>query len=72
VKSAPVSIRKWWDLNEVVWGAGGRREFDHPIVGRLVLEMTAFFLHDTPDLRLVVYTPQADEDSAEKLRRLLD
>lgn len=71
LKRVSPEFQTWWDLHEVVWDAGGRREFDHPIVGRLALEMTAFFLHDAPDLRLVVYTPLADGDSAEKLRRLL-
>lgn len=48
-----------------------RKVFNHPDVGRLVLQQTTMRLHDDPELRFVLYTPwERDAVTADKLRRM--
>jgi hypothetical protein len=50
-------------------GAQRKKEVEHPVVGRLVLEQTAYQLADAPELKLVLYTP-LDAATDSKLRQL--
>lgn len=40
-------------------------------MGRLVLQRTSLQLPSAPDLKLVIYTPLPEADTAAKLRRLV-
>jgi transcriptional regulator with XRE-family HTH domain len=71
LKEASPEFREWWPMHDVQGSPEGRKELDHPVVGRMVLEHTTFQLHDDPDLKLVLFTPLTEADSAEKLRELL-
>lgn len=71
LKVASPEFRAWWPEHEVDSAASGRRELEHPIVGRLVLEMTELLVPDPPELRLIIYVPLPEQDTLAKLRRLL-
>jgi MmyB-like transcription regulator ligand binding domain len=43
----------------------------HPMVGCLVLDRTTLQVPATPDLKIIVYTPAPETDTARKLQRLL-
>jgi len=47
-----------------------RKELDHLIVGGLSLDSTTFQVHPTAKLRLVVYTPKEQTNTASKLLQL--
>ncbi len=66
---ASPEFAEWWDRHDVLVRAGGRREFQHPTVGYLVLEQTTFNLSQAPEIKLVLHVP-LDEDAAHKLRLL--
>lgn len=62
---------RWWPRHDVRERAEERKEVEHPLVGRLVLEPTTLHLVGSPDLMLVVYAPLPEQDTARKLRRLV-
>lgn len=60
----------WWTGHDIRGGTEGLKEYDHPVVGRLVLEYTIFLVEKMPDLRFVAYTPSPGSDSLEKFHKL--
>lgn len=63
-------FRQWWPRHDIYGRPYGRKEYEHPRVGRLVFEYTAFQVAETPDLRLVLYTPLPESDTLQKFRKL--
>lgn len=70
IKQRSPEFAAWWPQHHVHTRDGGRRAFDHPLVGRLALEQTTFRLSRQPDLKLVIHAPLAEFDSTEKLLAL--
>lgn len=60
----------WWAAQDVHARDGGRREFAHPVVGRLCLEQTTFRLSSQPDIKLVIHLPLPESDTDAKLKNL--
>lgn len=64
------AFRDWW---ENYYQVGGQvelhKQVNHPLVGRLRLWQTSFYVDDSPNLRLVIYLP-GDEVTAQKLQQL--
>ena len=63
---------RWWGQHDVQTRDGGRKEFQHPRVGRLALEQTTWHLSNHPDLKLVLHGPLVAFESEAKLRTLCD
>jgi transcriptional regulator with XRE-family HTH domain len=70
--AASPEFREWWSLHDVAYFASSQREFDHPIIGRLVLDHHKLSLADYPELRIIVYTPTADARGQRTLDQMLD
>jgi hypothetical protein len=68
---ASPDFRKWWARHEVARSGVGRKTVRHPEAGTLLFEHAVFRLEETPDQRLVVYSPLPLKDTAAKLERLL-
>lgn len=66
IRAGSAEFDHWWQRQDVQVRDGGRREFNHPQVGELVLEQTTFRLSNAPDIKLVLHIP-ADEATGEKL-----
>jgi transcriptional regulator with XRE-family HTH domain len=64
-------FRKWWDLHEVATSGVGRKTVRHPTAGKLVFEHAVFRPQESPEQRLVLYTPVALANTPEKLAKLL-
>jgi transcriptional regulator with XRE-family HTH domain len=65
-------FREWWELHEVASSGVGRKVLHHPRVGKLVFEHASFRpAHESPDLRLILYTATSVADTPRKLERLL-
>jgi transcriptional regulator with XRE-family HTH domain len=64
-------FRKWWDLHEVATSGVGRKVVRHPKVGKLVFEHAVFRPQETPEQRLVLYTPVPQANTPEKLAKLM-
>ena len=61
----------WWAETELRGAYSGRKEVEHPIVGRLVFQPVTLQVVDAPDLRLLAFPPAPDTDTACKMQRLL-
>ena len=62
----------WWRRHEVARSGAGRKVLRHPEVGKMVFEHAVFKLEETPEQRLVLYTPLAVADTEAKMNRLLE
>jgi transcriptional regulator with XRE-family HTH domain len=71
LQEASPEFRKWWDLHEVATSGVGRKIVRHPTAGKLVFEHAVFRPQENPEQRLVLYTPTAQANTAEKLAGLL-
>ena len=68
---ASPEFRAWWPRYDVVGLHTGRKVFNHPTVGRLVLEHQPLTLPDARDLKLTAYVPLDEDDAPARLARLL-
>jgi transcriptional regulator with XRE-family HTH domain len=64
-------FRKWWDLHEVATSGVGRKVVRHPTAGKLVFEHAVFRPQESPEQRLVLYTPTQQANTPEKMAKLL-
>jgi transcriptional regulator with XRE-family HTH domain len=65
VKSA--EFRTWWARHDVAVYSSGRKELQHPTVGRVILDYQAFQIPNTRDQQLVLYTAPAGSPSQDAL-----
>nr|WKF61521.1 hypothetical protein HUO10_006052 [Paraburkholderia busanensis] len=69
-QSSP-EFARWWPQREVAHSLIGQKRIDHPFGGRMVFEYSSFGVGGSDDLKLIMFTPIDDDDSAQKLRQLL-
>jgi transcriptional regulator with XRE-family HTH domain len=62
---------QWWPQREVARPLSGQKRIAHPTAGRMLFEYSSFGVGDPPDMKLIVFTPLDEEDTARKLDRLL-
>lgn len=71
LQQASPEFREWWPRHNIQAAHTGKKELNHPLVGRLALQSTTFQVTDVPDLRMVIYTPLAEANTAKKLAQLM-
>jgi transcriptional regulator with XRE-family HTH domain len=71
MRSSP-EFREWWPQRDVVHRLSGMKHLRHPIAGAMVFEHMSLSIDDGSDMKLIVYTPLAEQNSVAKLRKLLD
>src|SRR5580658_3746362 len=64
-------FRELWPRQDVLWSLSSQKRIKHPVVGRMTFEYTSFAVTGSPDIKLIVYTPLASDQTAEKLDALL-
>lgn len=64
-------FRDWWPRHDVSSAVAGCKRIDQPMVGRMVFEYTRLAVLDHSELKLVIYTPLQEGNTAQKLDRLL-
>ncbi len=67
---ASPQFRAWWPRYDIQITHTEKKELHHPLVGRLVLQPMTFQVTDAPDLRMVIYTPLPEANTAQKLAQL--
>jgi hypothetical protein len=65
-------FRAWWPRYDIQATHTEKKELNHPLVGRLVLQPTTFQVTDAPDLRMVIYTPLEEANTVQKLVQLVE
>lgn len=68
--AASREFREWWHDHDVMKRGHGRKELNHPLVGRLVLDYEAFTVPGVTDQHLVTYTAEPGSRSEAALQRL--
>jgi transcriptional regulator with XRE-family HTH domain len=66
---ASPEFRQWWPDHDVSMRTDRTKRFEVRGVGRMELEQSSFMVEESPDMRLVVYTP-VDTQSAQKVKLL--
>jgi transcriptional regulator with XRE-family HTH domain len=69
-KSSP-EFCKAWKKHEVARTGAGRKTIRNPIVGTMVFEHAVFNPQEAPEQRMILYSPSQDDDTPQKLARLL-
>lgn len=64
-------FRQWWPQHEVLKKLSGVKRLNHPRAGAMAFEHMSFAIDDGSDMKLIVYTPLALENTVAKLERLL-
>ena len=64
-------FRAWWPRHEVLAPMAGNKRIDHPEMGRMTFEHMSLSVDGGGGLRLVVFTPLAEDGTTDKLHRLL-
>ncbi len=71
MRSSP-EFREWWPQRDVVHLLSGLKHLRHPVAGPMTFEHMSLSIDDGSDMRLIVYTPLAEQSSIVKLRKLLE
>jgi len=64
-------FRCWWKRHEVARSGTGRKRMRHPDVGTLWFEHAVFKLEESPEQRLILYSPLPKCNTAAKVAQLL-
>lgn len=62
---------RWWAEREVARPLAGIKRIHHPAAGRMHFEYSSLGIGDPPEMKLMVFTPLAEEESVQKLDELL-
>ncbi|WP_306328830.1 helix-turn-helix transcriptional regulator [Streptomyces venezuelae] len=71
VKERSPEFVELWERRDIMPGGQNRKEMEHPLVGRLVVEATQLRVPARPDLTIVLHTPLPEAGTAEKLEWLV-
>jgi hypothetical protein len=71
LREASDEFRCWWKRHEVARSGTGRKELNHKAVGKLWFEHAVFKLEESPEQRLVLYSPLPRANTAAKVEQLL-
>ncbi len=71
LKRSSTDFGRWWKRHEVVRSGIGRKLLLHPMAGEMAFEHAVFKLEESPEQRLVLYTPLSDNDTETKVMGLL-
>ena len=70
--SASPQFRAWWPARDVIRQLSGLKAIRHPAAGAMTFEHMSFSIDDGSDMKLIVYTPLAEDDTVAKMTALLD
>jgi len=71
LKSVSPEFAQWWPRHDILPMTEGRNAYDHPQVGRMMVENTMFSVVDNPELRLVVFLAAGASNSIVKMKKIV-
>lgn len=69
---ASSEFREWWPRHDIGEAQVVQKELNHPLVGSLMLRTTPLLVAADPNLKVFVFTPLPQADTAKKLRWLVN
>jgi transcriptional regulator with XRE-family HTH domain len=71
LKSVSAEFGEWWPRHDVLPQSEGLKRYNHPLVGRLLLQHVSFSVMDAPELTLTILAPARSVDSRSKLHQII-
>jgi transcriptional regulator with XRE-family HTH domain len=71
LKLVSPEFAQWWPRHDILPMTEGRRNYDHPLAGPMIVEHTSFSVSDNPELRLVVFLAAAASNSIAKMKKIV-
>jgi transcriptional regulator with XRE-family HTH domain len=71
LKLVSPEFAQWWPRHDILPMTEGRRDYDHPLAGRMIIEHTTFSVIDNSELRLVVFLAAAASNSIAKMQKVV-
>ena len=71
LKAVSPEFAEWWPRHDILPMTEGRNAYDHPQVGRMIVEHTTFSVIDNPELRLIVFLATAASGSIAKMKKIV-
>jgi transcriptional regulator with XRE-family HTH domain len=71
LKSVSPEFAEWWPRHDIRPMSEGRRDYNHPTGGRMIVEHATFLLGDNPELRLLVFLAAAESNSIAKMQKII-
>ncbi|HYR78711.1 MAG TPA: helix-turn-helix transcriptional regulator [Candidatus Dormibacteraeota bacterium] len=71
LKSVSPEFAEWWPRFDIQPMSEGRREYDHPMGGRMIVEHATFLVGDNPELGLLVFNAAAASNSIAKMEKIV-
>jgi hypothetical protein len=71
LKSVSPEFAQWWPRHDILPITESRKDYDHPLAGRMIVEHTTFSVSDNPELRLVVFLAAAASNSIAKTKKIV-
>jgi len=71
LRESSEEFRCWWKRHEVARSGTGRKQLRHPTLGTLWFEHAVFKLEESPEQRLILYSPLPNANTQEKVANLL-
>ena len=71
LESVSPEFAEWWPRHDIQPMTEGRRHYDHPLGGRMIVEHTTFSIGDNPELRLIVFLAAAESNSVATMQKVI-
>ena len=71
LSDASAEFQEWWPKHEVMRRLSNRKRIQHPTEGRMTFEYASFTVTNHEPMKLIVYTPLAEDSTVAKLEALL-
>jgi transcriptional regulator with XRE-family HTH domain len=71
LKAVSPEFAEWWPRHDIRPMAEGCRQYNHPLVGRILVDTMSFSVADNPELRVFCFLPTAEANSISKMRKVI-
>ena len=71
LNSVSPEFAQWWPRHDILPLTEGVRPFNHPLAGRMIVDIMTFSVADNPELRVVAFLPVAEANSINKMRKVI-
>ena len=71
LESVSPEFAEWWPRHDIRPMSEGRRDYVHPLGGRMSVEHVTFSVGDNPELRLIVFLAAAESNSTAAMRKVI-
>ena len=71
LNSVSPEFAQWWPRHDILPLTEGVWPYNHPLAGRIIVDIMTFSLADNPELRVVAFLPVAEANSINKMRKVI-